>query len=814
MKNREDLNKYHTNATFDVPRTRTEGELAKTAGPTVKAGFGILWKTVKTVLFVVMITGMICFISMATYILSFRDIEAPDLDVMSLRFSSHVKVCDENGNPTRDYLTLHAEENRIWVYYEDIPKHMLQAIIAIEDKRFLEHEGVDWRTTVGSAYKLLTNADDSGGGGSTLTQQLIKNITDRKEVSIMRKVTEIFKALNLEKKYTKSEILEAYLNVVDFGSGTRGVEAAAQLYFGKSISECDIAECASIAGITQYPYKYTPLNSPENNKKRQQDILWEMLDQGRITRTEYDEAMAKSENMVFIGYQYDDTEEDTETEYWNWYMETMMKEVVEDLMSQEGISEELAWDAVYNRGLTIYSAMNPEIQTGVEELFSRAENQPSDPTQLYGIYVVDYSGKTIAVVGGRGDKLGNRLFNYATDEPRQTGSSMKPIGAYAPAFELDLITYGTALKDEQIPDYYGPGRPGPNNYDHTISGTSYPDEAIRNSLNLPAAQLVNEMGAQASYDFLTQKLGVSTLVTDDIALSPLALGGLTRGISMQEMAGAYQIFGSGGVYRKPYTYLYVEDHDGFPILDNRNKEGIQAMTPENAHIMKRLLEEPVYRGTASGDLAWADLPDMFGKTGTTEYDDNVWFVGGTSFAVAAVWNGFQNNDTVYEHCSNSMWRTCMEYLYQNHYEKLSNSGYTLSENVTELYYCRSSGLIAGASCFSTSLGLYSNENMPRTCNGGSDHKYGKKSNATPEPDGSPEPTIEPDETPGGSPEPTDLPSGLVSENPDITPTPGPDVPPGPDEPTPTPAPEESPTPPPEISSESSTIDPETVGTIG
>ena len=781
MKNREDMNKYKTSSTMVVRVGRSEGELAKTAGATFATIGNMIWKTVKTVLLIVMITGMTVAVSVGTYILSFRDINTPNIGTMKLNYSSFVYVMNNSGE-YEEYMKLSSPgEDRVWAGLEKIPKNMVNAIIAIEDKRFMQHHGVDWQTTAKSVVQLMS---DDGGGGSTLTQQLIKNLTGDKDVSIMRKVKEIFRALNLEEKYSKDEILEAYLNVVDFGSGTKGVEAAAQLYFGKSITDCDLAECAAIAGITQYPVKYSPLNNPEENNKRQNTILDEMYDQNLVTKAEYDEAKEKAKNMQFVGFQQEDFEEEEmeESEIWNWYIETMISDLVRDLAEYEGVSEETASDMLYRSGYKIYSSMIPSLQEEVETLFKQEDVIPSDPSLLFGVYVMDYTGRTLAVVGARGDKTNNLVTNFTTDEPRQTGSTMKPIGAYAPSVEAGEITYGSLLVDNPIPGYFDDGDAGPYNYDRSFSGWANLDYALEVSLNAPAAHTVTNYTPQATYEFLTQKLGLTSLNDiDRESVAALSLGGLNRGVTVREMAGAYQVFGNGGVYNRPFTYYYVRNHDGDVILDNQNKQGVQAMSTGNAAVMNMLLHRPIFgpNGTA-GYSVQIDGVDMYGKTGTTDLNYNVWFCGGTPFAVGAVWSGYKSQKTVDEHRSNDMWRSVMQYIYENY--QLSDSGYKV-EGYSEIVFCRSSGLIAGGSCYDTALGYYADDNIPRSCNGGSDHKKGGgKASGTAAPDttATPDPnattTPDPNETQG-----PDV-SGSESSNssgPDDSPTPNTPEPPPP-----------------------------------
>ena len=362
MLDKKDLNKYNTTSS-GIPSQRTEGELAQTAGATAKTMGGMVWKAVKTILCVLFITGVLVFLSVAAFLLSFRDIEAPDLNSISLNYSSFVYVDDKEGNST-EYMTIHADENRVWASLNDIPAYMKTAQVAIEDHRFCEHSGVDWRTTLNAVRKLFSGGS---GGGSTLTQQLIKNITDENDYSILRKVREIFTALNMEKKYSKQQILEAYLNVVNYGGQCQGVEAAAQTYFGKSIGECSLAECALIAGITQNPSQYNPLVFPEESKTRAQTVLdrmWELSDgvdngdnqelvissemEGQlapITEEEYNQATAELAAMTFDGNQSQETEsveEQQDVNDWNWYIDTMFEDIVADLMDTYGYSYDLS----------------------------------------------------------------------------------------------------------------------------------------------------------------------------------------------------------------------------------------------------------------------------------------------------------------------------------------------------------------------------------------------------------------------------------------------------------------------------------------
>ena len=820
MLDKKDLNKYNTTS-VSSPSQRAEGELSQAAGATAKTVGGMVWKAIKTFLCIMCITGVLVFLSVASFLLSFRDIEAPDLNTMSLKYSSMVYVDDEAGNAT-EYMPIHADENRVWVALNDIPAYMKTAQVCIEDHRFCEHKGVDWRTTLNAVFKLFAGGS---GGGSTMTQQLVKNITGEKDYSIMRKVTEIFTALNMEKKYSKQQILEAYLNIVNYGGQNQGVEAAAQAYFGKDIAQCSLAQCALIAGITQNPYQYNPLIFPEDAKNRAQTVLdrmWALSDgdeendelfisaemEGQlvtITREEYEQATAELAAMTFDGDQSQETEsveEQQDTNLWNWYIDTLFEDIVSDLMETYNYSREIAVDMIYNGGLEIHSCMNPTIQNDLEDMFINGDCMPEDQAIQAGLFVMDpYTGRVIAVVGSRDEREGVRLWNNATDTKRQPGSSFKPLSAYSLGIESGTITYGSVLKDQPLPGYYGADstEDGPSNF----------------SLEYTGFMNVDELTPEACFEWLTQKLHFTTLTEEDShSYSAMALGGMTEGVTVREMTAAYCMFANGGLYYEPYTYTYVKDHDGNVILDNRDNVGERVMSVENATIMNKLLHRPVegYNGTATTMQSLGI--DIFAKTGTTNDTKDLTFMGGTPFCVAGIWNGYENPAELYDSTTAKVtWKAVIEYLMQYDW---GDKNWVLSDNVTQYTFCRSSGKLAGTNCYDTAVGWYSSSNLPGRCNGGSDHIAGPAVSPSPSP--SVEPSTEPSVSPGPSMGPSisptpGEPTPGVSQGPEesseptpSTPTPEPSTPtpeppPGPVE-TETPTPEPA-TPPPSESSGSS-----------
>ena len=679
---------------------------------TLKASGRIIGKLFLSLFWILLIVGIIVGITLLSFVFSMKD-EAINYDLrkLKLNYTSFIYVNGEGDDPDNpvELQSLYSGENRVWVDFKDIPENMKKAIVAIEDKRFYDHNGVDWIRTFGAVTSLVTGQDSFGG--STITQQLIKNITGDNEVSLTRKVKEIFRALNLEKEYSKDEILEVYLNVVNFGSGCNGVQAAANLYFGKDIQDCNLAECAAIAGITQNPYKYTPLVHPEQNRDRQQTVLTAMYDQGAITKEEYDEAYEQSWHMEFVGKQVEDVEEDIPI--WNWYTEMVFEDVKEDLMELYGYSEEMAVDMIYHDGLKIYSAQNTSMQNFAESYFADTENFPLDSGAQAAFMAMDYDGRILASVGAVGEKTGNRVSNNVTDAVRQPGSSIKPLVAYGPAIDLKALNYSSIVKDEPIDNYFDDGRPGPNNANGRFLGDITLQEALARSVNPPAVRTLMSISIDTGADYLHEKFGFREIPKEERVKS-LAIGGV--GFTVREMTGGFQTFGNGGIYNEPYSYYYVEDHDGNIILDNRDNIGTRAISEETATIMHKLLNTVVYDPVGTGRLAAINGWEVFAKTGTTNDEKDSWFMGGTPYAVAGVWTGYPMYDHTVQNtgAARIIWKTIMEEYLKDKEAK----EFTFSPNVISATYCKETGdLAVSGVCKETATGWYTTDNMPKYCTG-------------------------------------------------------------------------------------------------
>ena len=621
----------------------------KVTGFTAEAAsavLGTLFRIIGSVLLILLITGVLFACIFAYYV---KTCLTPDLDLSledyQLSEASTIWVQNLSGQ-WEEAITIGGDQRRIWVEYEEMPKYLEQALIAIEDKRFYDHKGVDWYRTAGAFVEMFARMETSYGG-STITQQLLKNLTGKDQVTVQRKLTEIFGALELEKKYDKQEILEWYLNAVYFGEGCYGVGTAAQTYFGKEVSELSLAECASIIGITNKPTYYDPFYNEENNKNRQEVILREMYEQGYIDYSTWKNAVA--EELVFTRT----PNQEYHQEIYSYYEEVLIRDVIRDLMNTKGLNYDAAEKLLYNGGYQIYSCMDTGMQAIVDELYSDPEKMPKGgryEQQFQSAIVVmnPYDGRILALCGGVGEKTINFGLNRAVPissggvnyggATRSPGSSIKPLASYGPALNEGLITPDTLVNDANYIVLNGTSwYPHNDNYENYGVLSIY--QALKWSLNTVAAQLVDRLpeGPRTSYDYLTQRLGFTSLVPDDAAYAPMALGQLTNGVSVREMAQAYCSIVNDGTFTYSRTYSMVTDSSGNIVLDNV-PQTIAAFDPNTAYCLTWMMKNAVNEGT--GTEARLNNMPVAGKTGTSgEYKDR-WFAGVTPYYVAVVWTGF------------------------------------------------------------------------------------------------------------------------------------------------------------------------------
>lgn len=690
----------------------------KTSG--VKTFFTMLRKLLVTVIMVCIFAGIILTVSAVSYVIGIANEPLGiDLEAKSLNLTSFIYCENPETGKFEEYQTLYDTENRVWVDFDEIPKAMKDAIIAIEDKRFEEHNGVDWIRTGGAVLNLFTGQDSYGG--STITQQLIKNVTLDNDVSLTRKIREIFRALKLEDEYNKDQILEAYLNVVNFGNNCQGVQAAAKLYFDKDISDCSIAECAAIAGITQNPSLWNPLVYPENNKERREDVLYEMYNQGKITEVEYNDALEESENMEFVGFQYSDEDEDddTDTQQWNWYIDVMFRDLRRDLAEKYNITEDAAEEKIYTEGLKIYCAMDIEMQEFMEDTALSVSSFASDEDLQTAFTLIESDGRIVGTVGSSDEREGKLLFDRS-NTPLQPGSSIKPVLPYPSAIEQEKLNYSSLVEDQPYDKwayYNGQWHSGPNNVYGYYNDYMTVADAIEWSSNAVAVRVLDLAGVSYCYDKATNGFGFENLdpEQDSVNLGGLSLGGLSGGVTVREMASAYNYLITGGKYYEPYTYYYVTDQNDNIILDNRSNDGVQVYSEETAGIMNRLLHYNVT--TAQHTQAWRARVsgwDIIGKTGTTDEDKDSWFCGCSPYASLAVWTGYDEPQTITGNGSiNSL--TIFQKVMAEYLSDKKNINYELPETIISARYCKDTGLLASSSCSNTDIGYYAKDNLPSYC---------------------------------------------------------------------------------------------------
>ena len=619
---------------------------------------------------------------------------------------------------------LHGEEDRVWVDLDDMSPYLKEAFIALEDTRFMKHHGVDWIRTFG----VIIKPKNIGQGGSTITQQLIKNITNNKEVTIVRKYREILMALNLEENYDKDVILEAYLNTLYLGSGCYGVKTASEKYFGKDVSELDAAECACLAVITKAPTKYNPLLNPEENLKRRNHCLKLMYDEGKGCLNEEEYNAATTENLIFTNspdYVPSDKIKDTKTANEeekvinSFYVDYVIQAVRDDLMEKYGYSKQQATNQIYYGGLKIYTAVDLDVQATLEDVYVNRKSFPDMVSKKDGskvqsaMTIMDYQGRIVAMVGQAGAKTQNRGLNRAANSYRQPGSTIKPLATYAPAIDMNIYNYSSMIKDYAIAVN---GSLWPHNVDKSLgSGNNVTVKyAIQKSLNTVPARIINyDVGIDNSFNFLRDNFHLSRLdEKEDRTLSPLATGALTNGTTTVEMAAAYATFGNGGLYYKPYAYYKVTNSSGSEIvLSNENPASQRAISEETSDIMCELLQtvDTSYYGTASNVRKF----QIMAKTGTTSSDKDRWFCAGTPYYVAAVWVGFDSPETL--NASVNPGGKIFFRVFDDIHKGLDAKQFPKSSGTVEKSFCSRTGKLASSNCGSTQKGWYKITSLPAVC---------------------------------------------------------------------------------------------------
>ncbi|MBQ7352974.1 MAG: PBP1A family penicillin-binding protein [Clostridia bacterium] len=594
-----------------------------------------------------------------------------------------------------------------WVSIEDIPNNLINAFIAVEDKRFYDHSGVDWLRTVKAIFNYLFKFEDSSFGGSTITQQLIKNLTGENDNSPKRKINEIFRALKLEKKLDKKEILEIYLNVVYLSQNCYGVNTASKVYFNKELKDLSLTECASLASIVKSPKYYDPYMNYENNTNRIKTVLALMYEQNMITTDEYQNSLNE---VLLIN---ENVENLTQTGTFSWYTEALIDDVSNDLSKKYNISKESARQYILRGGLNIYSLVDPRIQNECETVYENYVKYLTPQKQGYpqsSCIVLDpYTSDILGIVGGIGKKDSNLILNRATNTKRPPGSVLKPLSVYAPAIEEGVTTYSSVYDD--TPLILSSGKYWPKNSPEKYRGLVPISLAVERSLNTVSVKVLREVGINRSLKYLN-KLGINYNNSDNNE-SSLALGQLTNGESLLNMSNAYCSFVNGGKISNPKTYLYVTDVNGNIILKNDSKI-TEVFSEETAYITTKLLANVVKNGTGKG--VDVENIEIAGKTGTSSNNEDKWFIGYSPYFVCGVWNGYDIPKPIYTSKNPSVlvFNELMTAFHQN----VKSGCFNTPKNIVEREFCADSGLLPSNACSNdlrgsrTMLGYYKEGTEP------------------------------------------------------------------------------------------------------
>ncbi len=716
----------------------------------------VVGTTISAMLLIFVIMMCIVATVITVYILDFAD-TGYDINLRDAetKFTTMIYGYNEEGQEV-ELKRIASEQNRIWVDYDNISPNLIHAVIATEDKRFYEHQGVDWRRTVFSLGADVLNLSRAGEGGSTITQQLIKNLTGDDERSWERKLREIFRALSLEKKYTKTDIMESYLNNIGWGGMNYGCGAAAQYYFGKDAKDLDIAESAILASMIKNPSVRSPYIDLKNCKERQEDTLYYMYEQGYINTDEYNTALNEQVKFAYTVYGNDfgytdprslenntsdiedgEDEEPTRAAYrWNeyeisqdWYVDAAIRQVYEDYADLKGISYTSAKNEISNGGYKIYINEDMALQKKLEEMYkdpylvmySYDPNAEDEKLLQSAFVLMDYNGTIKAVIGGLGDKPGDNCWNRATMSVRAPGSTMKPISAYSMGIQNNLITYSTMIPDKGV--YLdGSNEEWPLDFEKYNTGTLMPAwSAVSKSTNTIAVRVARLVTLPVLYSQLENALEITTLVPEkDEQLSPIPLGALTDGIKLYQLAGAYQMFGNGGIFYPPKMYSKVIDGRNNVVLE-QDFYGSQAIDSDAAWVTNRMLRTVVSVPNGSGRYADLGNVEVIGKTGTSNDGKNLLFVGLTPNYIGAVWMGVDDGTEIDVANANhkyaaEIWHDIMEDI-----EDLSTvQNFAGDSTVQELRYCTETGLLASDKCENTNIGYYRPSNIPPYCSG--DHE--------------------------------------------------------------------------------------------
>ena len=657
------------------------------------------------------IFALILFLIAATLYLSFK---AYIFKTLSKEMFNNMpsSVFDSNKNVIAQ---IGVERNRDNINFLDIPDNLKNAYISIEDQRFYSHHGVDIKRTGAAILSYIVKRGSSSFGGSTITQQLVKNITGNDSNSISRKVREWYYALILELNFSKEEILNAYFNIIYTGPNIYGIKEAALYYFNLEPKDLTLAQSAFLAGINHSPNSYNPFSETDKTEKinkRTKTVLKKMFELGYISESEYNDAVQELEN----GLKFSKGKIETNSKINSYHTDALINEIISDFSKKNYISNDFATNYFYMSGSSIYSTQNTSIQNIVEKECKNKKyiikSSNSDDTSQAAVVIIDHSnGYVVACTGGLGDKTKSRVFNRATQMKRQTGSSMKPIAVLAPAIDRKLVTNVTVFADEPTTfiDYNGESY-SPVDYD-PYKGSITLRQATESSQNIPFVKIMQQLTPSVSIDYL-KKMGITTLNEKDCNLA-LALGGLDEGISPLEFAGAYSTIANDGIYIEPTFFTKIETSSSKIILKSKQSKR-RAFSEDTASLLKQLLTEPVVGSSGTATYCAISGMDVAAKTGTTNDNYDRWLCGFTPYYTGVCWFGFDLNESINFNGKNPaglIWSNVMKSIHSN----LPNKKFEISSGIVTTKICRASGKVANSSCPDTYTEYFLKGSLPDLC---------------------------------------------------------------------------------------------------
>lgn len=624
-----------------------------------------------------------------------NDVKLSEND-LAIKYENSV-IRDIKGN---EIGVLNGGENRVIISIKDMPEYLPKAFVAIEDERFYEHHGVDIKRTLKATYTYIKNKGNSPFGGSTITQQMVKNLTQEKEDTWQRKVREMTRAYYVENEMTKEEIIELYLNLIFLGDTVYGVEQGSNYYFNKSAKDLSLAECAFLAGINHAPNSYNPFKEDnakvlDNIKTRTKVVLNKMYELGKIGLEEYGAAVRDVENGLTF-------EKGANPQViFSYHTDAAINQIIKQLQELHNWTYEQAKLYLSSGGFTIYTTADPDIEAKMQEEFNEEKYRKVDlddngnpqETQASMVLMDHKTGYVLAISSGFDDKVDAFGFNRATDAKKQTGSSMKTIATLAPAIDKGIITASTIFDDN--PTSFNNGTYEPKNFGYSYRGLITVREAIAHSQNIPMVKTMCLLTPEKSIEFL-KSAGITSIDEEKDNVLPLALGGLTWGVTPLQMAGAYAAIANNGEYIEPLFYTKVVDSNGNTALQAEPKK-TRIMSEEAAYVVKEILTQPIKTGTST--TCKIEGIDVAAKTGTSNKDYNRWLCGFTPYYTAAVWYGHDNDATVSGWTINpasQIWTGVMKRVHEGLEPKTFYE--EKPEGVVEVQVCKKSGFLATSTC--------------------------------------------------------------------------------------------------------------------